>query len=288
MKQPALALFFISLSFNAYPHAGGQDSNGGHVNRSTGEYHCHAEDCVPPSVIITEEDVLDPPDGEPSDPLTIAGSWGTTKKWARDTVYADENETFYCDCAYTASGTSGGSINQTGCTYNGASESHAARAVRLEWEHVVPASLMSARGFTCWNEGLSECSEAGRECCERHDLNARAQIFDLHNLVPSVGQVNALRGNKRYGLIDGEERKLGSCDFEWNSVVAEPRDDRRGEIARIWLYYVSHHNLQLQQGELETFLQWSNDDPPDQWEFTRNSRIRDKQGNGNPFVEMFE
>ena len=94
---------------------------------------------------------------------------------------------------------------------------------------------------------MSECSKPGRACCERHDLNARGQIFDLHNLVPSVGQVNALRGNKRYGSIDGEERKLGSCDFEWNSSVAEPPTDKRGEIARIWLYYASRHNLQLQQ-----------------------------------------
>ena len=50
--------------------------------------------------------------------------------------------------------------------------------------------------------------------------------------MPSVGQVNALRGNKRYGSIDDEERKLGSCDFEWNSSVAEPPTDKRGEIAR--------------------------------------------------------
>jgi len=36
------------------------------------------------------------------------------------------------------------------------------------------------------------------------------------------------------------------------------------------------------------YLQWSNEDPPEEWEFTRNARIREKQGNGNPFVEMFE
>ena len=35
------------------------------------------------------------------------------------------------------------------------------------------------------------------------------------------------------------------------------------------------------------FMQWSVQDPPTEWEFTRNQRIRAKQGNGNPFVEMF-
>ncbi len=42
----------------------------------------------------------DPADGEPDDPVTIAGSWGTAKKWARDTIYADHNTTFYCGCSY--------------------------------------------------------------------------------------------------------------------------------------------------------------------------------------------
>lgn len=261
MKHVLASLIIFLISFNSYSHRGGQDANGGHVNSQTGEYHCHSDTCVLPDNIPVAEDVEDPPDGEPSNSLTIAGSWGITKKWARDVVYEGQDDTFYCGCDYTPSGSSGGSIDETSCSYNGQSQSYSSRAVRLEWEHVVPASIMPARGYECWNDGLPECSKAGRACCEKHDLNARQQIFDLHNLVPSVGQVNALRSNKRYGDIDGEDRNLGSCDFEWNSSLAEPPTDKRGEIARIWLYYVSHHNLQLQPGELETFVQWTNDDP---------------------------
>ena len=271
------------LASNACGHSGGQDSNGGHFDRSTGEYHCHADDCVLPG----EEDVFDSPDGVDDDPVTVAGSWGTTKKWARDTVYEGLDTTFYCDCTYTPRGRSGGDIDQSSCGYDGSDESHSARAVRLEWEHVVPASIMPARTFTCWTDGLLDCSKAGRACCEKHDLNARLMIFDLHNLVPSVGQVNALRSNKRYGLIDDEDRKLGTCDFEWSSDLAEPATDKRGDVARVWLYYVSKHGLQLHDGELEMYLQWSNDDQPTDAEFIRNDRIRGKQGNGNPFVEMF-
>lgn len=271
----------------ACAHGGGRDSNGGHVDRSTGIYHCHTDDCVLPTVPTTEEDVADPPDGVDDDPITVAGSWGTTKAWARDTVYAGRNDTFYCGCDYTPSGRSGGAIDQDSCGYDGSNESHSARAVRLEWEHVVPASLMPARTFACWTDGLPACAEAGRECCEKHDLNARVMIFDLHNLVPSIGQPNALRSNKRYGLIEGEERLLGDCDFEWTDGLAEPADDKRGDVARVWLYFVSEYGLQLQQGELEMYLQWSNEDPPVEAEFVRNDRIREKQGNGNPFVEMF-
>lgn len=32
---------------------------------------------------------------------------------------------------------------------------------------------------------------------------------------------------------------------------------------------------------------WNNADPPDFWETTRNRRIRDVQGNSNPYVEMY-
>jgi endonuclease I len=35
-------------------------------------------------------------------------------------------------------------------------------------------------------------------------------------------------------------------------------------------------------------MEWSAADPPDAFEFTRNNRIREFQGNGNPFVEAFE
>ncbi len=40
-------------------------------------------------------------------------------------------------------------------------------------------------------------------------------------------------------------------------------------------------------GELDMYMGWSNADPPNEAEFVRNDRIREKQGNGNPFVEMF-
>ena len=146
---------------------------------------------------------------------------------------------------------------------------------------------MPARLLPCWNAGLPACSSGGRGCCESHDLNARVQIFDLHNIVPSVGQANALRGNKRYGIIEGETLDL-DCDFKWeNGGVAEPTTNRRGDVARVWVYFVDRHGLQLEDGELPMDVAWSAADPPDSAEVERNDRIRAAQGNGNPFVEAF-
>jgi len=51
-------------------------------------------------------------------------------------------------------------------------------------------SLMSARQFDCWVLG-------NREACECEDSRAQGMLFDLHNLAPSIGQVNVLRSNER-------------------------------------------------------------------------------------------
>jgi deoxyribonuclease-1 len=112
-------------------------------------------------------------------------------------------------------------------------------------------------------------------------------IFDLHNLVPSVGQVNALRNNSRYGIIPGENRSLGSCDVEWNSEITEPKPAIRGNLARVWLYMADEHNVELMEGEKAMFLKWSQLDRPSEWEFERNKLIKNVQGNGNPYVESF-
>ena len=87
--------------------------------------------------------------------------------------------------------------------------------------------------------------------------------------------------------IEGEDLKL-DCDFEWEGDIAEPPEAKRGEVARVWLYMHSQHGVVLQDGELQMYMQWSVDDPPEEWEFERDKRIKLKQGNGNPFVEMFK
>jgi hypothetical protein len=38
-------------------------------------------------------------------------------------------------------------------------------------------------------------------------------------------------------------------------------------------------------GKLSTLLQWHYEDPPDSWEFRRNNRIQERQGNRNPFID---
>ncbi len=36
----------------------------------------------------------------------------------------------------------------------------------------------------------------------------------LHNLAPSVGELNGDRSNHPYGIVEDEPREYGACDFE--------------------------------------------------------------------------
>jgi len=210
----------------------------------------------------------------------VPSSWRATKNTADDVVYEGINRTFYCGCLYESDGDSDGSgvvTDHVECGYV-PPDKHQQRAGRVEWEHIVPASLMPARKFPCW-------INHDRDYCERHDPAAQAMIFDLHNLVPSIGQVNALRLDDRYGEIEGEARAFGACAVEDVRGLFEPADAQRGDVARIWLYMSERHGVTIPDEERTMFERWSAEDPVSDWERERNARIQAIQGNANPFIK---
>ena len=79
----------------------------------------------------------------------------------------------------------------------------------------------------------------GRECCSKVSDAFRQMQSDMHNLFPTVGEVNGDRSNFVFGEIDGEEREYGQCDFEVAERIAEPMKSIRGDIARSY-FYMSH------------------------------------------------
>ena len=89
-------------------------------------------------------------------------------------LYAPQSTEFYCGCKYT-----GNRVNLAACGY--VPRKNANRAARIEWEHIVPAWQIGHQR-QCWQNG-------GRKNCTRNDKVYQTAEADLHNLVPSIGEV---------------------------------------------------------------------------------------------------
>ena len=115
------------------------------------------------------------------------------------------------------------------------------RSKRIEWEHIVPAHAFG-QSFKEWRDGDPDCVNKkgkpfkGRNCARKAAIPYRYMEADMHNLVPTVGEINGLRSNYSFGMIPGEKRQFGSCDMEIESRTAEPAPHIRGDIARIYMY----------------------------------------------------
>ena len=148
--------------------------------------------------------------------------WDEAKNIADDIIYRGVNATFYCGCTYRSKGNDRGSgsiIKDGKCEYDGSEHSYRNRAEILEWEHIVPAAPTPARQFPCW------AGEDGRrKRCEKNDPEAREILYDLHNLAPSIGQVNALRSSDRYQDLPDETSNFGACRIEDENSAFEPPD----------------------------------------------------------------
>lgn len=157
------------------------------------------------------------------------------------------------------------------------------RAKRIEWEHVVPAWTFGHQ-LQCWQQG-------GRAYCRDHSATFRQMEADMHNLVPAIGELNGDRTNFPYGMINGEARAYGAkvnMEIDFKTHTAEPPDNVYGDVARINFYMRDRYHLALSNQQLQLFTAWNNLDPVDAWEQQRNERIRQAQGNDNPYVTRYQ
>lgn len=205
-------------------------------------------------------------------------SFPEAKVILRNQVFDKIGTTFYCGCKYTPKGKSGGIIDFESCGYK--PRKSVERAKRLEWEHIVPAWYLGHH-LACWKEGNERCIDKnskkfkGRKCCSKVDTNFIKAEGDLMNLVPEVGELNGDRGALPYGVVPGEIRKYGQCDFEADKKVAEPKENIRGDVARVWLYMMKKYNLVIADDIIKTLKKWETLDPIDKEENYRKSLLID-------------
>ena len=121
---------------------------------------------------------------------------------------------------------------------------------------------------------------------------------DLHHLRPSDPSVNSSKGNKRFGEVEnGNEVMISSLNGGGgsgcysNPTYFEPRDEVKGDVARIIFYLFTrypqsdNHEFTDVAESLEVLLDWHNQDPVDEWEMRRNERTYEIQGNRNPYID---
>lgn len=224
------------------------------------------------------------------------------------TVFSSMENTFYCQCSYKLR-----DINIKSCGLE--TKSHYKRLKKMEWEHVVPASRFG-KAFNQWLEGDEKCikkrrlsntraraealgggnsiylpwvkSYKGRKCARKTSKEFNKIEADMHNLRPSVGAVNASRGN--FQFTEGLHvftPQFGDCDLRVIDGKIEPSNIIKGDIARIYLYMENAYpnRIQLSDEEKELFKVWSEMDPVTQKECLINERIFEVQKNYNKFVK---
>lgn len=203
-----------------------------------------------------------------------ANSFSKSKKILLKKVYYDHKQTFYCknpyeirvkkgrqkalviqdDKFYTPRNvyTKKGKINQ--------------RALRVEWEHIVPAHNFG-KHLACWKKG-------GRKAC-RKDKVFKKMEADMMNLVPSIGEVNGDRSNLRYGFSSPKKGMYGNCNFQvdFKGRKAYIDESLRGFVARTYLYMSEKYKMKLSSRDKKQFKIWDKNYPKTSWEKTREKRI---------------
>jgi endonuclease I len=144
---------------------------------------------------------------------------------------------------------------------------------------------------------------------------------DAHQVLPTDGRVNGFRSAYPYGVVGANlisqngisnptqnGSKLGnnlneSFSSGYSGVVFEPIDEFKGDVARIYFYFITRYeNLisswssydmfdgssdkVLEDTFLNILMNWHLNDPVSQKEIDRNNQIYIYQGNRNPFVDQ--
>lgn len=115
------------------------------------------------------------------------------------------------------------------------------------------------------------------------NFNYNVQLSDLHNLFPTKSQANFARSN--YEFSDLPVGELSYCPIsKLDNKLFEVPDDHKGNVARAKFYMSIRYQVPIGDREERTLRDWHIIDPVDEEEVLRNNRIKNIQGNSNPFI----
>jgi len=200
-------------------------------------------------------------------------------------VFAGHETEFYCGCTYA-----GNEVDLASCGYQPKKDPDRASASN---GNTLSLQRHLDQSFPEWREGHPACVDSKGKSLQRAELCQENgdTSFDTWKPTsttwsPPLARINGLRSNYSMEMIPGEKREFGACDVEIENRKIEPRPEIRGDIARTYMYmewaYPGHGYSPESNQKL--FEAWNKEDPVDDWERERASRIEAIQGNRNPFI----
>jgi endonuclease I len=132
---------------------------------------------------------------------------------------------------------------------------------------------------------------------------------DLFALYPCDTHMNGTRGVYPYAETAAPQwvslngsRVGGSSVPGYTGTVFEPRDDFKGDLARVYFYFSTRYHTEdagwpggpatdgadIEPWALALYLRWNDEDPVSRKEIDRNNAVYAIQGNRNPFVDRPE
>ena len=179
------------------------------------------------------------------------------------------------------------------------------------WEQATTGVVCGVYTEYCVTLGGGDASQAAgaRGINAEHvwpqSMGARQEPLrsDLHHLFPAREQVNSSRGNLPFGevpddqadawyLADASQSRTPDAPLapwsERGRGLFEPREDRKGDVARAVFYVVAVYPEAVETAFFRTMqddlLAWNRADRPDEREQTRNRWVESLQGTANPFI----
>lgn len=207
-------------------------------------------------------------------------TFAEAKKKMDQIYYGNLMETIYCGCRYASNHNPNG-IDFGSCGFQ--PRKNVNRANRIEWEHVVTAHNMG-NARQCWHK---VGKKSARENCTETDSVFGIMEGDLHNLMPSIGEVNGDRSNFMYSQwTNTPEPMYGTCQtiIDFKNRKVQPRPESRGIVARISFYMEKEYGITISDKSRRLFEIWDKEHPVTLRECVRDERIAKVQGNHNSFV----
>lgn len=120
------------------------------------------------------------------------------------------------------------------------------------------------------------------------------QKSDLNILYPVLSKANSSRGNLEFNEVVTQttspckQSRRGYAATGTRQVYFEPPAAHKGNVARALFYFSVRYKMPISQEEESSLRAWNRQDPPDDFERTRNDQVQHEQNNRNPFIDYPE